>query len=102
MSARSPFTMTMLTSSRFVFVAGAALTTAFFGGCASQGVKNPTGVPVTEMRADERGFVAGTGVESQDLVSVTDKMARSILNTREIQNFAGGPPRIVLLSVENE
>ena len=70
-------------------------------GCASTGVKNPSGVPVTEMKADERGFVAGTGVESQDLVAVADKMARSILNTREIAN-AQGMPRIVLQPVDNQ
>ncbi|HZV34667.1 MAG TPA: penicillin-binding protein activator LpoB, partial [Verrucomicrobiae bacterium] len=40
-------------------------------GCASSGVQNPNGVPVTQMRADEQGFVAGTGIESQDLVAVT-------------------------------
>src|SRR4051794_32199185 len=56
-----------------------AVAVAIVSGCASSGVKNPSGVPVTEMKADERGFVAGTGVESQDLVAVTDKMARSIL-----------------------
>jgi len=70
-------------------------------GCASSGVRNPSGVPVTEMKADERGFVAGTGVESQDLVAVTDKMARSILNVRQIAN-AQGTPRIVLDPVVNE
>ncbi|MEW6305951.1 MAG: CsgG/HfaB family protein [Verrucomicrobiota bacterium] len=69
-------------------------------GCAT-GVKNPSGVPVTEMRPDERGFVAGTGVESQDLVAVTDKMARSILGIPEIAN-AKGQPRIVLEPVKNE
>ena len=70
-------------------------------GCASYGVRNPSGVPVTEMKADERGFVAGTGVESQDLVMVTDKMARSILNVPEIAK-AQGMPRIVLEPVVNE
>jgi PBP1b-binding outer membrane lipoprotein LpoB len=70
-------------------------------GCASSGVKNPSGVPVTEMRADERGFVAGTGVESQDLVAVTDKMSRSILSTPQI-TAAQGVPRIVLDPVVNE
>jgi hypothetical protein len=70
-------------------------------GCASTGVKNPSGVPVTEMKADERGFVAGTGVESQDLVSVADKMTRSILKIPEIAN-AQGTPRIVLHPVVNE
>ncbi len=80
----------------------AALTVAgLISGCASSGVKNPSGVPVTEMRADERGFVAGTGMESQDLVAVTDKMARSVLNTPQIAS-AQGVPRIVLDPVVNE
>ena len=35
---------------------------ALVAGCASKGVQNPTGVPVTHMKADEQGFVAGTGV----------------------------------------
>ena len=70
-------------------------------GCASTGVQNPSGIPVTEMKADERGFVTGTGVESQDLVAVADKMARSILNTREIAN-GQGMPRIVLQPVDNQ
>lgn len=70
-------------------------------GCASQGVQNPSGVPVTEMRADERGFVAGTGIESQDMVAVTDKMARSILGVPEIAN-ATVTPRIALLPVNND
>ncbi len=74
---------------------------AILAGCASSGVHNPSGVPVTEMRPDERGFVAGTGVESQDLVAVTDKMARSILSVPEIAR-AQGTPRIVLEPVQND
>jgi hypothetical protein len=74
---------------------------AVAGGCASAGVKNPSGVPVTELKADERGFVAGTGVESQDLVAVTDKMARSILGVPEIAS-AATPPSVVLNPVVNE
>lgn len=70
-------------------------------GCASTGVKNPSGVPVTVMKPDEQGFVAGTGIESQDLVAVTDKMARSILGIPQIAN-AQGTPRIVLDPVKNE
>lgn len=69
-------------------------------GCATQGVRNPSGVRVTQMNADEQGFVAGTGVESQDLVTVTDKMARSILSTPEISR-AQGVPRVVLDPVIN-
>jgi PBP1b-binding outer membrane lipoprotein LpoB len=77
----------------------AALT--LVSGCATKGVKNPSGVQVTEMRPDERGFVAGTGIESQDLVAVTDKMARSILSIPQVTS-ARGTPRIVLDPVVNE
>jgi PBP1b-binding outer membrane lipoprotein LpoB len=80
---------------------GLVSTVVLLSGCASSGVKNPSGVPVTEMKADERGFVAGTGVESQDLVAVTDKMARGILGIQQIAN-AATPPRIALDPVINE
>ncbi|HKX61809.1 MAG TPA: penicillin-binding protein activator LpoB [Verrucomicrobiae bacterium] len=70
-------------------------------GCASSGVKNPSGTPVTEMKADERGFVTGTGVESQDLVAVTDKMSRGILGLDRVAR-ATTPPNIVLEPVVNE
>jgi penicillin-binding protein activator len=76
-------------------------TVALLAGCASSGVKNPSGVPVTRMNADEQGFVAGTGVESQDLVAVTDKMSRSILGVPQIAS-ATSPPVIVLDPVENK
>lgn len=75
-------------------------TAALVAGCASSGVKNPSGVPVTHMNADEQGFVAGTGVESQDLVVVTDKMARSILGIAQIAS-ATTPPIVVLDPIEN-
>ncbi len=87
--------------SRNLALMAGAVATAFFAGCANQGVHNPSGVPVTEMKADERGFVAGTGIESQDLVTVTDKMARSILGIPEITN-AKTTPRVVLEPVMNE
>ncbi len=72
-----------------------------FPGCASSGVKNPSGTGVTEMRADEKGFVTGTGVESQDLVRVSDKIARGILGAPQIAN-APTPPVVVLDPVLNE
>ena len=85
---------------RSLAIAAATAAAALIAGCAS-GVQNPSGVPVTRLNADEQGFVAGTGVESQDLVAVTDKMARSILAIPEIQK-AQGLPRVVLLPVENQ
>ena len=68
--------------------------------CASSGVKHASGRPATEIRPDEPGFVAGTGVESQDLIRVTDKMAHGILTVPQIVN-AQGTPRIVLDPVIN-
>jgi PBP1b-binding outer membrane lipoprotein LpoB len=85
------------TSIKPLSLAAAAL---FLGGCASSGVKNPSGVGVTEMRPDERGFVGGTGVESTDIVSATDKVAREILGIPEIAN-AQTPPYIVTEPVIN-
>jgi PBP1b-binding outer membrane lipoprotein LpoB len=81
-----------------LLISGSAV---LLGGCASSGVKNPSGVPVTEMKADERGFVAGTGVESQDLATVTDKMARELIGLPQIAK-ATAPPRIVLDPVVND
>lgn len=87
----------LCTSAKPLAIAALAFVLA---GCASRGVRNPSGVGVTVMRPDERGFVAGTGVESQDIVAVTEKIARTILSTPELAN-AQGIPRIVLLPVEN-
>jgi PBP1b-binding outer membrane lipoprotein LpoB len=89
--------MNLFNSYRPLAVLAAA---GLLSGCASSGVRNPSGVPVTQMRPDEQGFVAGTGVESQDLVAVTDKMWRSILTIPQIAN-AQGTPRVVLDPVEN-
>jgi penicillin-binding protein activator len=80
---------------------GAAATLALLAGCnTAAGVQHPAGRPVVEMRPDERGFVQGTGIESQDLVAVTDKMARSVLGIPEIAR-AQARPYIVLEPVTN-
>jgi PBP1b-binding outer membrane lipoprotein LpoB len=89
-------------SLRFVLLSSLSAAAAFLAGCtSSQGVQNPSGVPVTELKPDERGMVAGTGIESQDLVAVTDKMARSILGIPQITR-AATPPRIVIDPVNND
>ncbi len=79
----------------------ALLLVGLLAGCASSGVKNPSGVSVTHVNADEQGFVAGTGVESQDLVMVADKMARTILSIPQIAN-AVTPPTVLLEPVDNQ
>ena len=92
--------MKLLLTKISIPICGAAVA-ALVAGCASTGVKNPSGVPVTHMNADEQGFVAGTGMESQDVVMVADKMSRSILGIPQIAN-AATPPTIVLEPVDNQ
>ena len=77
------------------------ITATLVAGCASSGVKNPSGTGVTRLKADEQGTVTGTGIESQDLVEVTDKMARSVLAIPNIAS-APTPPIVVLDPVENQ
>ena len=90
----------MNSSSRFLLLCAAAGFALLAGCSTTAGVQSPAGVAVTEMRPDERGFVAGTGIESQDMVSITDRMARSILGIPQIAR-AQVPPSIVLDPVVN-
>lgn len=90
-----------LAFSKFALPVSLCAAASLLAGCASTGVRNPSGIPTTEMRADEKGFVVGTGIESQDLVTVADKMARGILGVPQVAN-ARGVPRIVTLPVKND
>ena len=74
-------------------LAALAVGVVLLSGCSSD--------KVVEMRGDEKGFVGGTGVESQDLVRVSDKIARGILSTPQI-TAAAVPPVVVLEPVLNE
>jgi PBP1b-binding outer membrane lipoprotein LpoB len=52
------------------------------------------------MKPDDHGFVSGTGIESQDIVTVTDQMARSLLAAPVIV-AARTPPFVAIDPVEN-
>lgn len=80
---------------------GLLLPAIWISGCATSGVQNPRGTEVTELKADERGFVTGTGIESQDLVAISDQIARQLMLTPEIMN-ATSPPLIVTENLINE
>ena len=84
-----------------VQILSATLLSLLIAGCATSGVQNPKGVGVTELRPDEKGFVTSTGIESQDIVTVADKMARGIVGLPQIVS-ATVPPRMVLDPVINE
>jgi len=88
--------MNTRTTRALALTAALAATLLVTAACSStKGVQYPAGVPVVEVNPDERGSVAGTGIESQDLVAVTDKMARSILAIPQIANATTAP--IVIL-----
>src|SRR4051794_5521601 len=71
-------------------------------GCYYEHVEHPAGRPATQVGVRDAGFVAGTGIESQDLVAVTDKMAAGILRLPQFTNVIGEAPCIALLPVENQ
>jgi len=69
-------------------------------GC-NTNVNSTHGPSVTELRPGERGFVAGLGIESQDLVTISEKIARGILGAEPIAN-AEGKPVVVLEPINND
>lgn len=99
-------------SRSFALVAGAAVA-ALLGGCSHRSVEDPSAVPATvsspapeaarveEAKAEPREPVVESADEPQDLVDVTDRMARSILVIPEIAEAAEAP-RVVLEPVVNE
>ena len=70
-------------------------------GCSNTNVNSRHGPSVTELRPGERGFVTGLGIESQDLVTISEKMARGILGAEPIAN-AEGKPVVVLEPINND
>lgn len=76
------------------------LTGIVLAGCAAP-PKHARGVAPRVVDPNAQSLGAGTGIESQDLIQVTDYMARTILETPEIVN-ADKPPIIGLLPVEND
>lgn len=77
------------------------LVAAMICGCATSGVDNPGGIGPRRVDPSQPSKGEGTGVGSQDLQEVSDKMARSVLATPAIAN-AQTPPVIGLLPVVND
>jgi PBP1b-binding outer membrane lipoprotein LpoB len=71
----------------------------FAVGCATQ--TEPPPPPPTYVDPTAQGSVAGVGIESQDLITATDKLVRKMLETKEIQGQKGITPVIGLLPVQN-
>ena len=86
-----------LKSRGFAFVALAII--GF--GCAS-GSQNSNSKPVTYVPTDQMGEISGTGIESQDIGTVTDLMVKSISEVIQYRvHEPGKTPLIGVLPVDN-
>lgn len=64
-------------------------------GCATTHVENAPGRRTTYVEAGSPGPIEGVGIESQDIVSVSDRMMRDILKTTQIA--ARNPPALIIM-----
>ena len=62
----------------------------------STGVENKSGTPTTYQDAETRGAVSGVGIESQDIISMTDQMMRDMLTNPQLTSDGGTPPRVII------
>ena len=77
-------------------VAPLALAAAFLAaGCQTTGVENAAGAPTAYQDTRTAGLVRGTGIESQDIESMVDKMVRHMLANPTLANAAPAPRVIV-------
>ena len=63
-------------------------------GC-GPGVKNAPGTPTAYQDTDSPGLVRGTGIESQDIQSMVDRMIRHML-ANPVLSRPGTPPRVIV------
>ena len=65
------------------------------GLSACQSVQNTAGTPSTYLDPGSPGPVRGVGIESQDIVSMTDQMMRDMLAQPKLAN-AAAPPSVII------
>src|SRR5690606_21294120 len=75
-----------------ILLAGSA---CLWGGCQTGTVNNTAGRPTTYVATDTPGPVQGVGMESQDIISMADRMARDLLQHPALIDRET-PPRIIL------
>lgn len=86
----------MLQSRKRAVVALFVLAGLGLNACApTRGVVNAPGTPTTYQDSGTRGAVGGVGIESQDIVSMTDEMMRDMLTNPKLAS-ASPPPRVII------
>ncbi|MBK1695709.1 CsgG/HfaB family protein [Rhodovibrio salinarum] len=79
-----------ISTTAVALLAGLALTAC------STGIENKPGTPTTYQDPDTRGAVSGVGIESQDIISMTDQMMRDMLTNPQLTDDDGTPPRVII------
>lgn len=74
-------------------VAAVAVVSALLAACAP--TQNTAGVPVREIPQGERGPVAGVGIEGHDIMAMTDRMMRDMLQSPVLAG-AAVPPQVIV------
>ena len=71
------------------------LASVLVSGCAATGVNNAPGTPTQYQDIDSPGLVKGTGIESQDIQTMVDKMVRHML-ANPVLTRPGDPPQVIV------
>ena len=73
----------------------AAAALVLVAGCETPGVVNAPGTPTSYQDVGTAGLGGGVGIESQDIVSMTDEIMRDMLTNRKLA-AADTTPRVIL------
>ncbi|MFP3440881.1 hypothetical protein R0K18_24415, partial [Pantoea sp. SIMBA_133] len=84
----------MFTKNHLKLVCAVALASGFLSGCASK-IENVQGKPSVYEDVSTTGSVGGVGIESQDVVAMTDQMMRDML-ANPMLTGRSTPPRIII------
>jgi hypothetical protein len=79
---------------RIAGLAAAVVAVLGLAACSS-GVDNTAGTPTTYQDPETRGPVSGVGIEAQDIVSMTDKMMRDMLQNPQLTQGETAPRVII-------
>ncbi|MDX1803174.1 MAG: penicillin-binding protein activator LpoB, partial [Alcanivorax sp.] len=77
---------------KVIAIIGAAV---LVSACAPSQIDNAAGQPTVYQDVGSAGRVQGVGIESQDVVAMTDKMMRSLLANPMVAN-RDTPPRVLI------
>jgi hypothetical protein len=74
---------------------GSAIALLTMAGCATVSYDNAAGQPTVYTATNTTGPIAGVGIESQDIVGMTDQMMRSMLANPTLAGRST-PPRVII------